>query len=115
LIFLFSKKRFLFFSQSAQSIQHSVGASHFHDQQRYNPSFNVGPRRFQPVMIRDSDTGLRVLRAMRWGMIPHWTKKEPEFGDIIKSMNARDESLITNVPMFNYAKKTRRCVVVADG
>jgi putative SOS response-associated peptidase YedK len=66
-------------------------------------------------MIRDSETGMRVLRAMRWGLIPHWTKKEPDFGNLIKAMNARDESLITNNPMFNYSKKSHRCIVIADG
>jgi len=66
-------------------------------------------------MIQDGESGQRVLRAMRWGMIPHWSKKQPEFGDIIRAMNARDESLITNLPIFNYSKKSRRCVVIADG
>jgi putative SOS response-associated peptidase YedK len=101
--------------RSGAQVQQSVRAVHFHESQRYQPSFNIGPMRFQPVLIRDNETGQRVLMAMRWGLVPFYTKKEPDYGSLIKTINARDDSLTGNKPMFSHIKKTRRCVVVADG
>jgi len=101
--------------QSGAQIQQRVGARSFENQERYQPSYNVGPMRFQPILIRDPQAGGRVLRAMRWGLVPFWSKQEPDYSALFKNINARDDSLTSNKPMFNHVKKERRCVVIADG
>ena len=41
------------------------------------PSFNVGPRKYIPVVRRTSNNEL-VMQSMQWGFIPSWTKQFPD-------------------------------------
>ena len=38
------------------------------------PSYNIAPTTFQPVVRLDRDTGKRELVSMRWGMVPFWAR-----------------------------------------
>ena len=49
------------------------------------------------------------------GLVPFWTKRNPDYGSVMKTINARDDSLKENRGMWNTMKKTKRCIVVAQG
>ncbi len=55
------------------------------------------------------------LKAMKWGLIPFWTKRSPDYGSMLRTINCRDDSLIENRGMWNTMKQRKRCIVVAQG
>ncbi|KAF2874419.1 hypothetical protein BDV95DRAFT_487767 [Massariosphaeria phaeospora] len=55
------------------------------------------------------------LQAMKWGLIPFWTKRNPDYGSMMKTINCRDDSLIEDRGMWTSMKKKKRCIVVAQG
>jgi len=61
-----------------------------------------------------SDCDERVLRPMRWGLIPSWYH-----GDInsieYKMNNARSDGMLEKTSFKRPLQSGRRCVVVADG
>lgn len=87
------------------------------------PSYNVAPTSTVLTVVkrRDrssdeagpsvSDPRLRV-RAMRWGLVPPWTK---EVGKGPLLINARAETLLTNRTFAAPAAKGRRALVPMDG
>lgn len=79
----------------------------------FEPSWNIGPRRWVPVISQtgpDSEPNVpRHLRLMQWGFRPSWAKpsnREP--------INARVET-VQEKPMFRASFERRRCVVPANG
>ncbi|PVH99564.1 DUF159-domain-containing protein [Periconia macrospinosa] len=55
------------------------------------------------------------LQAMKWGLIPFWTKRSPDYGSMLKTINCRDDSLYEDRGMWTSMKKKKRCTVVAQG
>lgn len=55
------------------------------------------------------------LQAARWGLIPFWTKRPPDYGSQMRTINCRDDSLIEDRGMWNTMKQRKRCIVVAEG
>ena len=55
------------------------------------------------------------LQSMKWGLIPFWTKRNPDYGTVMRTINARDDSLATKGGMWNTMKQKKRCIVVAQG
>lgn len=55
------------------------------------------------------------LQAMKWGLVPFWTKRSPDYGSMMRTINARDDSLAANGGMWNTMKQKKRCIVVAQG
>ncbi|EQL33700.1 hypothetical protein BDFG_04430 [Blastomyces dermatitidis ATCC 26199] len=55
------------------------------------------------------------LQSMKWGLIPFWTKRSPDYGSMLKTINCRDDSLIEDRGMWTSMKKKKRCVVVCQG
>ncbi|KAI9644007.1 hypothetical protein NHQ30_007359 [Ciborinia camelliae] len=55
------------------------------------------------------------LQSMKWGLIPFWTKRNPDYGSMMKTINCRDDSLIENKGMWNTMKQKKRCIVIAEG
>ncbi|KAL6712748.1 hypothetical protein ACLMJK_009686 [Lecanora helva] len=55
------------------------------------------------------------LQAMKWGLVPFWTKRNPDYGTVMKSINARDDSLASQGGMWNTMKHRKRCIVIAQG
>ena len=49
------------------------------------------------------------------GLVPFWTKRNPEYGSVLKTINARDDSLADNRGMWTTMKQKKRCIVVAQG
>jgi len=55
------------------------------------------------------------LQAMRWGLIPFWTKRNPDYGTVLRTINCRSDSLLDNRGMWTSMKKRKRCIVVCQG
>lgn len=55
------------------------------------------------------------LKGMKWGLIPFWTKRSPDYGSMMRTINCRDDSLIDSRGMWNTMKQRKRCIVVAQG
>jgi hypothetical protein len=49
------------------------------------------------------------------GLVPFWTKRNPDYGSKMKTINCRDDSLIEDRGMWTTMKKQKRCIVVAQG
>lgn len=47
--------------------------------------------------------------------MPFWTKRNPDYGTVMKTINARDDSLMGNSGMWTTMKKNKRCIIVAQG
>lgn len=73
------------------------------------PNYNICPT--TQIHTVTSNDGVRRLRSMRWGFIPHWYKK-PNDGPLL--INARSET-IAEKPAFREACRNRRCLIVASG
>lgn len=74
------------------------------------PNWNVAPTQDAPVVRRHPETGERRLDALRWGLVPSWTR---DLKAARKPMNARSETAATS-GMFKAALASRRCIVPAD-
>jgi len=77
--------------------------------ENYQPSFNIAPGQSSPILIQEGK--LRIVKEMRWGLIPSWSKNKTSSSNMI---NARYETINTK-PSFNNLIKTNRCIVLADG
>ncbi|KAI1466057.1 DUF159-domain-containing protein [Daldinia caldariorum] len=55
------------------------------------------------------------LQSMKWGLIPFWTKRNPDYGSMMKTINCRDDSLAQHGGMWSTMKARKRCIVVAEG
>jgi putative SOS response-associated peptidase YedK len=77
----------------------------------YPPRWNAAPSQELLVIRRNRDTGQVSLDALRWGLIPYWSK-DPSGGR--KPINAKAETLRT-LPSFSEAYRKRRCIVPVDG
>ena len=55
------------------------------------------------------------LKAMKWGLIPFWTKRSPDYASMLRTINCRDDSLMEPRGMWNTMKQRKRCIVIAQG
>jgi putative SOS response-associated peptidase YedK len=79
------------------------------DAPNLRPSWNVAPAQDVGVVVEED--GGRLLKTMRWGLIPSWAKEEKIGNSLI---NARLETAATK-PAFRAAWKARRCLIPASG
>lgn len=70
-------------------------------------NYNVAPTQDAMVLTNDQPN---TLQALRWGLIPHWSK-DISYG--ARLINARREGIATK-PSFRIAIRQRRCLVFAD-
>lgn len=49
------------------------------------------------------------------GLVPFWTKRNPDYGSKLKTINCRDDSLFEDRGMWTTMKKQKRCIIVAQG
>jgi len=76
----------------------------------FEPSYKISPTDQIPVIINHHKK--RVLRSMRWGLIPSWSVGE-EFAKKWATFNARSETILTTKSFCGPFASTR-CVIVAD-
>lgn len=88
------------------------------------PDWGSGPRPSQqatnamnpPVSsATNSETVKYKLQSMKWGLVPFWTKRNPQYAKILKTINCRDDSLSTSGGMWASMKARKRCIIVAQG
>jgi hypothetical protein len=53
--------------------------------------------------------------VLETGLIPFWTKRSPDYGSVMKTINCRDDSLLEDRGMWTSMKKKKRCIIVAQG
>lgn len=77
------------------------------------PSWNVAPTDLVPAVVERAgeDRNLRKLVALKWGLVPSWSK-DPSGG--ARMINARVET-VAEKPAFRKAFASRRCLLPADG
>ena len=73
------------------------------------PRFNIAPTTTVPVLALESHS--RVVRGMRWGLVPSWAKEGAKLPTLF---NARVETAHSK-PSFRAAVARRHCVVPMDG
>jgi len=95
-------------TRDMQSIIEELAVEEWEHPEAYVPSFNIAPTQISPVLIQ---TDRRIVRPMRWGLIPSWAR-DPKIG--VRMINARLETLLEK-PSFRSLVTTKRCVVIADG
>ncbi len=78
-------------------------------EEQLSESYNVAPtNEVYAVRARDD---YRQLSALRWGLVPFWSK-DAKIGS--RMINARSETAPSK-PAFRRAFKKRRCLIPADG
>jgi putative SOS response-associated peptidase YedK len=75
----------------------------------FQPTWNFAPSLEAPVVRIDRDSGERHLDALRWGLVPYFTK---DLKKARKPINARSETVAVS-GMFKAAFASRRCLVPA--
>lgn len=88
-------------------------------QRALGPNYNVAPTTTVMTVVKrhdhgadpDTDAARLRVRAMRWGLVPPWTK---ELGKGPLLFNARAETAATK-SSFRSSVKSKRCLVPMDG
>ena len=91
-----------------QSIIEELAIEEWMDTENYYPSYNIAPTQITPIL---GYTGKRIVKLMRWGLIPSWSKNKSIGAKLI---NARSETLLEK-PSFRDLVSRNRCVVITDG
>lgn len=55
------------------------------------------------------------IQAMKWGLVPSWTKRAPDYGSVMRTINARDDTVAQNTGIWNVPKRRKRCIVLCQG
>ena len=95
-------------TRDMQSIIEELAIEEWYDD-NFHPSFNIAPTQTSPILLGDGKS--RIVKPMKWGLVPSWSKDE-SIGS--KMINARSETL-TEKPSFQNLINQNRCVVIADG
>ncbi|KAL2700539.1 hypothetical protein AAEP93_009062 [Penicillium crustosum] len=64
---------------------------------------------------KDNTVTKYKLQSMKWGLIPFWTKRQPDYGSMMRTINCRDDSLIEDSGMWTTMKRRKRCIVICQG
>jgi len=75
----------------------------------FTPGFNIVPTQINPVLRTVNHK--RVIKPMKWGLIPTWSK---DISFASKMINARCETLSVK-PAFRRLLGNQRCVSITDG
>lgn len=73
------------------------------------PRYNIAPTQMHPVVVVEGDR--RVVRLMKWGLVPYWSNDEKAG---YRMINARAEG-IEQKPSFKNPLRNKRCLVVTNG
>jgi len=95
-------------TKDMKSIIKELAIEEWENPDNYIPNYNIAPTQISPILV---DTGKRIVKPMRWGLIPSWAKDEKFCS---KMINARIETL-TKKPSYRNLLAKNRCIVIADG
>ena len=90
---------------------YGAGGGPHDNEQRSENATHEGPS----AQLEDPRETRYKLQSMKWGLIPFWTKRNPDYGTLMRTINARDDSLASKGGMWNTMKQKKRCIVVAQG
>ncbi|CAM1501137.1 Fc.00g102990.m01.CDS01 [Cosmosporella sp. VM-42] len=85
------------------------------------PDWGSGPRDKSQVneeaeaATKENNPVKYKMQSMKWGLVPFWTKRNPDYGTIMRTINCRDDSLSTPGGMWASMKTRKRCIVIAQG
>ncbi|KAL7751360.1 hypothetical protein RI367_003220 [Sorochytrium milnesiophthora] len=100
----------------AVRVRQAANVARWVDEDKYRPSTNVCPQRYQPALLQGKgQQSERYLHSMRWGLVPSQTQDAREFLSSFKTINARDDSVIEGKRMFRSIRNNQRCIVFAEG
>ncbi|SPO21808.1 uncharacterized protein UTRI_01300_B [Ustilago trichophora] len=104
------------------------------DADDYTPSHNVAPQTRCPVVRRElswererrlksvqhpTKDDLKhqlIIQTMKWGLVPRFHKKPPSYGEAYKTINARDDTILSpQRSMWHSLLPAQRCVVFVQG
>lgn len=98
---------------------HDIDVDEWIDEDRFVPRYNIAPHSQAPVLTRrnqsfgiNEDSVHLVLRTMKWGLVPSWSKHEDK---TLSTINARSENLVETGGMWGSIKGKKRCAVVCQG
>ena len=95
-------------TKDMQSIIEELAIEEWENPDNYIPNYNIAPTQISPILI---DNSKRIVKPMRWGLIPSWAKND-KFG--ARMINARIETL-TEKPSYRNLVLSNRCIVITDG
>ncbi len=95
-------------TKDMQSIVEELAIEEWENPDNYLPNYNIAPTQNSPILV---DNGKRIVKSMRWGLIPSWAKDE-KFG--ARMINARLETLLEK-PSYRNLVSSNRCIVITDG
>lgn len=95
-------------TRDMQSIIEELAIEEWENPDNYMPNYNIAPTQSSPILM---DNGKRIVKLMRWGLIPSWAKDE-KFG--ARMINARLETLLEK-PSYRNLVSSNRCIVITDG
>ena len=95
-------------TKDMQSIIEELAIEEWENPDNYIPNYNIAPTQNSLILI---DNGKRIVKSMRWGLIPSWANDD-KFG--ARMINARIETL-TEKPSYRNLVSTNRCIVITDG
>ncbi|ATY66290.1 DDHD domain [Cordyceps militaris] len=67
------------------------------------------------VQDRHDQKASYKLQTMKWGLIPSWSKRNPDYASMLKTINCRSDSLSKAGGLWSTMKARKRCVVIAQG
>jgi len=95
-------------TKDMQSIIEELAIEEWENPDNYLPNYNIAPTQNSPILV---DNGKRIVKSMRWGLIPSWAKDE-KFGS--RMINARLETLLEK-PSYRNLVSDNRCIIITDG
>jgi putative SOS response-associated peptidase YedK len=95
-------------TKGIKSLSENFSVDHW-DFKNLKSNYNIFPGNFTPVLIKEKE--IRVVKKMRWGLIPSWSKNITIGNNMI---NARSETLLEK-PSFQNLINQNRCIVFSDG
>ncbi len=63
----------------------------------------------------ESNKITKYVRCMRWGLVPHYTTKMPEYADTRNTINARDDTILSGKGMWQSMKNNKRSIIPIQG
>jgi len=121
-------------SSSSSRNEDVIDALPFHtslSEDDYYPTHNVSPTSRVPILRLDTPVALPlegqseeqkigknglVIECMRWGLLPAHTTSIPRGPDALRTINARDDSVLSGQSMWTpLLRKGKRCVVFVQG
>lgn len=93
--------------------EHEAHDDHDHGEQHQHESEDQGTA--ESTSQKGEGEPRYIIQPMKWGLIPFWTKRNPDYGSLMKTINCREDSLVEDRGMWTTMKRKKRCVVVCQG